>query len=304
MGLTLPRPLRPGSAVGIMAPAGPASGAALRAGVRILEGWGLRVVRGPNTTGRRGYLAGDDEQRLAGVRTLLASGVEVLMAARGGYGTARLLADMPWDELRSWGGWVVGFSDLTALHCALAGRSFPVATLHGPMLTGLASDPVGRRRLQGWLTGQPPAVLFRFARERVVRGGRARGRAIGGNLSVLASLLGTPFEPPWPGSVLFLEDVGEPLYRLDRLLTQLRLASRLSAVTAVVAGTLVGCGRGEHAWRRRWRDLLAEAAPNAVVVEGAAFGHGSRNLAFPLGAAVEVDTGTGTVRLESEGRSG
>jgi len=134
-----------------------------------------------------------------------------------------------------------------------------------------------------------------------VRGGVAHGVSIGGNLALLTSLLGSPYEPPWDDAVLFLEEVGEPLYRLDRMLTQLQLASRLATVRAVVSGRLNDCGRGEVRMRRRWREMLEEAIPAAVIVDGMAFGHGRRNLTFPLGVAVTVDTDSGWIRVSGEG---
>lgn len=292
----LPEPLRPGSRVGIMAPAGPVRSSRARSGLQVLEEWGFEAVCAPNVDRSLGYLAGDDRERLGGILDLLDQGVEALLSLRGGYGTSRILPAMPWETLGRWGGWVVGFSDVTALHGALACHGFPVATLHGPMVTQLGRDRRTADRLYAWLTGKGRETLFKFSEARVIRHGVARGEAVGGNLSVLSSLVGTPFEPPWQHAVVFLEEVGEPLYRLDRMLTQLRLASRLARVNAVVVGTLAGCGRGEKEWRRRWRELLADAAPGAVIVEGLAFGHGMRNAAFPLGVEVEVDTRRGSVR--------
>jgi muramoyltetrapeptide carboxypeptidase len=291
----LPEPLAPGARVGIFALAGVADQAALDAGVDWLRRRGFEIVLAPNLAARDGYLAGSDEARLDGLSFLLERSVGALMAARGGYGSMRLLPRLPWQRLAAWGGWVVGFSDTTVLHAGLA-RRFPFATLHGPMVTTLARAPRDADALAAWLGGAPPRRLFRFPAERVVRPGQARGVAAGGNLSLLAALAGTDFEPEYDGAVLFLEDVAEPGYRLDRLLTQLRLAGRLAAVRAVVAGGMHRCGRGEAGWRVRWRRLLAEAAPDAVVVEGVGFGHGRRNAPFPLGAEVEIDTEAGEIR--------
>ena len=279
-----------------MAPAGPVKPSLAQSGLQVLREWGFEAVCAGNIDRSQRYLAGDDHERLDGVLDLLNQDVDALLALRGGYGTARILPHLPWETLARWGGWVVGFSDVTALHCALASHGFPVATLHGPMVSQLGRDWRTAARLLAWLTGKGKETLFRFTSAHVVRHGLARGEAVGGNLSVLSSLVGTPFEPPWQDTVVFLEEVGEPLYRLDRLLTQLRLASRLARVNAVVVGTLAGCGRGEQGWKQGWRELLADAAPRAVIVEGLAFGHGMRNRAFPLGVEVEVDTGRGTVR--------
>ncbi len=286
----LPVPLGPGARVGVMAPAGPTDPEALEPGVAFLRSHGFEVVAASNVASRDGYLAGSDERRLAGVTSLLDAGVDALISARGGYGMTRLLDRFPWERLASWQGWVVGFSDMTALHAALATR-FPRATLHAPMLESLAKDLRGGELLVSWLTGRPPERLFDLPPGRIVRPGVARGVAVGGTLSLLAALVGTAFEPDYRDAVLFVEDVGEPLYRLDRLLTQLRLSSRLAKVKAVVSGRLARCGRGEPGWRERWRALLLEAVPpDAVVIEGVPFGHGGTNVPFPLGVEVEVNS--------------
>ncbi len=267
----------------------------LRRGVAALEGAGFEVVSPGNLAARDGYLAGDDEVRLEALHAVLDASPHAILASRGGYGVMRLLSRLPWDKLSAWGGWVVGFSDLTALHAALSTR-FPFATLHGPMLGGLGRETGERADVLAWLQGGQRAPIFRIPRRGVVRDGVARGVAIGGNLSILAALVGTPFEAEYDRAVLFLEEVGEPAYRLDRLLTQLALSSRLTRVSAVVVGEMTRCGGGVRGWRSRWRRLLLEAAPQAVVVEGVPFGHGSRNYAFPLGVEVEVDTAGRTIR--------
>lgn len=281
--------------MGVVALSGPVHEPALDAGLEVLRGAGLVPVEAPNLRARQGYLAGDDTARLAGLAAVLDADVRAIWAARGGYGAMRLLAAMPWERLARWGGWVVGFSDVTALHAALASRS-EFATLHGPMVQSLGRSAASARATLALLHGERVDPLLRFGAGAVVRPGRARGVAVGGNLAMLAALCGTPFEPDYEGAVLFLEDVGEPLYRLDRLLTQLRLSSRLETVTAVVAGRLVRCGQGEADWRSRWRALLAtHVPPGAVVVEGASFGHGAVNRPLVLGVEVEVDSERGTV---------
>ena len=295
MARPLPAPLRPGARVGVMVPAGPCDPVEVRAGLEFLQEHGFETVPAPNLASRTSYVAGSDDERLAGVLALLDAGVDALLAARGGYGLMRLLPRIPWERLAAWKGWVVGFSDITALHAGLATR-FPCATLHGPMVTSFGRDRASAELLVSWLLGHGPRRLFDVRRARVVRSGVARGMGVGGTLSLLAALVGTPFEPDYRGAVLFLEDVGEPVYRLDRLLTQLRLSSRLARVKAVVSGRLAGCGRGEPGWRDRWRSLLLEAIPpDAVVVEGLPFGHGGANVPFPLGVEVEVNTVRGEV---------
>jgi muramoyltetrapeptide carboxypeptidase len=279
----------------VFALSGPPDRDALAAGIRRLEAAGLEVRRAANLEARDAYLAGADAARVAGLAGLLDEGVDVLLAARGGYGALRALPLLPWARLREWGGWLVGFSDVTALHAAAAVHGLP-ASLHGPMGTTLARHEASAVRLLALLRGEAPRRLFRVPPSRVVRPGVARGVAVGGNLAVLTSLAGTPFAPDLGGAVVFLEDVGEAGYRLDRLLTQLRLSSRLAEVKAIVSGRLVRCGRGESGWRERWRTLLLEAtAQDTVVVEGLPFGHGGANVPFPLGVEVEVNTVRGEI---------
>lgn len=290
--------MRAGARIGVFALSGPPDAAALAAGIRRLEAAGFVVLRAANLDDRDAYLAGGDEARVAGLAGLLDDGVDVLLAARGGYGALRALPLLPWQRLREWGGWLVGFSDLTALHAAAAAHGLP-ATLHGPVTTTLTRHEPSTERLLALLGGRAPRRLFRVPASRVVRPGVARGVAVGGNLSVLAALTATRFEPDLGGVVLFLEDVGEPGYRLDRLLTHLRLSSRLDSVKALIAGRLARCARGEPGWRERWRRLLDEAAPpGAVVIEGLPFGHGTANLPFPLGVEVTVDTRRGEISWE------
>lgn len=296
----LPAPLAPGARIGVMAPAGPCDPDRVAAGVAALRGAGYTVELAANAAARAAYLAGDDRERRDGLVALLDGGVDALIATRGGYGTMRLLPELPWERLAAWHGWVVGFSDVTALHAALATR-FPRATLHGPMVASLARDARAVARVRAWLEGRGPRVLFDLSRAHVLRPGVALGVSAGGTLSILAALAGTPFAPDYDDTVLFLEDVGEPLYRLDRLLTQLQLSSTLSRVQAVVVGNLVRCGRGEAGWRERFRErLLQTVPPHAVVVEGVPFGHGVTNVPFPLGVAVAVDTERGTISLGGE----
>ena len=290
--------MRVGARVGVFALSGPPDRAALAAGIRWLEAAGFEVRRAANLDDRDAYLAGADAARVAGLVGLLDDGVDVLLAARGGYGAMRALPLLPWQRLRAWGGWLIGFSDVTALHAAAAVHGLP-ASIHGPMGTTLARHEPSAARLLELLRGTAPRRLFRVPPSRVVRPGVARGVAVGGNLAVLTSLAGTPFAPDLGGAVLFLEEVGEPGYRIDRLLTQLRLSSRLDSVKALITGRLSRCGRGEPGWRERWRRLLDEAAPpGAVVVEGLPFGHGITNQPFPLGREVTVDTGRGEVSWE------
>lgn len=289
-------PLAPGEPIGVVALSGPVDRERLAAGLAVLEGWGNPLILAPNLEASAGYLAGDDAARRAGLERVVGRGAKLVIAARGGYGVTRLLPSLPLEELASAGVRVVGYSDVSALLNTLVAAG-GVAQIHGPMAAAGLTRPTNERRLRSVLSGGlAGSVLFRFDADRVVRPGRAEGPAVGGTLSLMAALIGTAYEPAFGGSVLFLEEVGEPLYRLDRMLTQLRVSGRLRGVKALICGSLRGCGpAAERA--RSWRLMVAEAAPpeTAIVVD-LPFGHSARNLAFPIGAKVEVDTAAGVIR--------
>jgi len=289
-------PLADGEPVGVVGLSGPVRVGELERGLDVLRGWGHPLHLAPNLRSRSGYLCGDDDERLAGLEWVLDQGVRVVFAARGGYGATRLLSSLPWQRLEAERVCLVGFSDLTAVMNALV-SNHGAAQVHGPMVAaGLHRQP-NAARVQAILYGRREGqALFRFGERAVVRGARAEGIAMGGNLAVLTALLGTEFGPQLDDSVLFLEDVGEPMYRIDRMLTHLACSGKLDRVKALIGGGLQGC-TPVSTRSRTWSRLLAEVAPEgAAVVTGLPFGHGARNMAFPLGVMVDVNTRCGLIR--------
>lgn len=288
--------LEPGEPIGVVALSGPVEEARLEAGLEVLRGWGHPIVEASNLRREELYLAGRDDERVAGVGEVLDAGVRWIVAARGGYGAARILDAMPWQRLRSRAAQFIGFSDLTAILNPLASDGGAVQ-VHGPMVAAGLKGRHNADRLHALLRGELVGeVLFRFPRSSVVQAGRAEGRAIGGNLTLLTSLLGTPWEPNFDDGILFLEEVEEPLYRLDRMLTHLRGSGKLRNVKALIGGSLRGC-RPAPKRSEIWRSLLVEAAPPGVpIVVGLPFGHGATNMAFPIGAPVTLDTRARGVR--------
>lgn len=288
-------PLASREPIGVVALSGPVEAERLDRGLAVLAEWGHPVVLAPNLRARAGYLAGSDDERLAGLDRVLDQGARTIIAARGGYGLTRLLPRLPWRRLVADRVRLIGFSDVTALTGPLVDRG-GVAQIHGPMVASGLDDPRSAARLrdvlEGALVGGP---LFTFGADEVVRPGRATGAAKGGNLSLLCSLIGTPWEPEFAGAVVFLEDVGEPAYRLDRMLTHLGASAMFREVKALICGSLCDClDIGERS--DEWRGLLGNAAPPGVpIVTALEFGHSTPNLAFPLGTHVTVDTAAGRV---------
>ncbi len=282
--------LTAGEPIGVIALSGPPEAEKLRHGLEVVRSWGHAVIEAENLYRKEpgGYLAGDDENRLRGLESLLEDGVRCFVAARGGYGVMRLLPRLPWDKLVEREAVLVGFSDLTPVLNHLAAHG--VAQVHGPMAAAGLADPMNAARLHAVVAGTAMGrELFEFEENQVIVGGSARGRLVGGNLAMMCSTLGTPWEPSGAGAILALEDVDEPLYRLDRMLTQLRLSGSLNDVKALIYGDLQDL-------RNDWGHvggLLREAAPGVPIVMGLPFGHGKENFAFPIGAEVELDTEAG-----------
>jgi len=287
------RPLERGEPIGVVALSGPVDPAKLVDGLDVIRSWNCPVEPAPNLRDREGYLAGSDQARLDGLTDLLDRGIRTFIAARGGFGVTRLMDRLPWTRLIDGQAQFIGFSDLTAILNPLASS---MVQIHGPMVAaGLARSANASRLLDvllGRLEGQD---LFSIPGGKVLRHGKTAGRALGGNLSLLSALVGTPWEPDFNDAILFLEEVSEPPYRLDRMLTHLRSSVSFAGVKALIGGTLHAC-RPHSECVARWSQLLVEAAPEGVpVVAGLRFGHGARNMAFPIGAPLVVDTRRGAV---------
>jgi muramoyltetrapeptide carboxypeptidase len=297
-----PPPVHPGARVGVAALSGAVAPEALAAGLDTLRAFGLEPVTARNVGLAWGPFAGTDEERVAGLHELLADdSLAAILFARGGHGLLRVIDRLDWQAIaarpRAW----IGYSDLTPLLLAIVERCGWV-TFHGPMVaTDLARglDAAEAASFAAALAGAPPASLpIRFLRE-----GEASGIVLGGCLSLLAEVAGTAWEPSLRGALLFVEDVNEPAYRIDRMLTHLRLSGTLSSVRAIVAGHFGGeweSGIADAgpaaAWQRE--SLLALPHPAAPVAYGLSCGHGRPNLTLPLGVRGRLDPLAGTLSFD------
>ena len=298
-GLPIGKPsrIRPGDPVGVVAPSGAVDGERLAAGVRVLEGLGWQVVVGAAALSRRAYLAGTDEERRADLQRMIDDpSVRAIFCARGGYGSQRVVPDLDLAPLVRGPKPIVGFSDATALLSAVVTAG--IVAFHGPMIAvdvARGLTPSSLEHLTRTLSD--PGYLWDVAVPVPIRSGAATGRLVGGNLSVLVATLGTPWALDTDGSILFLEDVHEWPYRLDRLLTQLRQAGRLDRVAGVVFGTMATCrGSGGVGALEVVQDFFADA-PYPVGF-GVVSGHHDapsdiENLALPLGVTVTLDVDRG-----------
>ena len=288
--------LRPGDVVRVVAPAGPVPREGFAAGAAIL-GRRYQLRHDDALFAREGFLAGSDERRLAELTTAFADpDAKAVILARGGYGLLRLLPFLDPAALRARPLPIVGFSDGTALlaHAARAG----VAAVHGPVVTQLAGLPAQDHEALFRLLEEPaPGAVLTGLGELVP--GRVRGPLLGGNLEVFSRLVGTPHLPELSGAILFIEDLGERPYRVDRLVTFLDLAGVFGALAGVVVGDFSSCLEPEptRASSPTTAEVLIERLGRLAipVAMGGQFGHGTRNLALPYGCLCELDTRAGTL---------
>jgi muramoyltetrapeptide carboxypeptidase len=291
--------LRPGDVVGVAAPAGPVEEARLRRGVAELErlGFGVRVAEG--VLDRRTFTAGSVESRLRQLHGLFADpGVAAIACARGGAGTIQLLPGLDRRLLGRNPKPVVGYSDVTLLHAEMERLGRP--SLHGPMVARELADgeeAYDRPSLWHALTGEGEPYASGPGDVRPLADGKAEGILRGGCLSLLAAAAGTPwaFRGPGEPTILFVEDVDEPPYRIDRLLRQLRASGGLSGVAGVVFGEMKGCAPGpddDFSLQAVLLDALSGfLGPVAV---GLPSGHASRpNVTLPLGVRARLDCADG-----------
>lgn len=302
-----PPRLRPGDLIGIAAPAGPVTDAArIERGVRYLERLGYRVLVGSHAARVHGYCAGTDDERLKDLHALFRDDrVRAIVALRGGYGSSRLLSRLDYRMIARHPKILTGFSDLTALQLALWTKC-RLVTFHGPMLSsdfGDRVDPVVEEEFWRLLTA--PAIPLRVVprpggKTRMLAAGRTIGRLLGGNLSLIVTLLGTPYSPSFAGGILFFEEVGEEPYRIDRMLTHLRNAGGLRGVRGLLTGRFTDCLPGDPARPGRLvGDILEEMAGEMHVpfLAGLPVGHLRRKTTLPIGVRAALDAGRGTLDL-------
>lgn len=294
--------LHPGDTLGIVSPSSPVPPERLEAGIAVLERWGYRVLVAPHALDRHGHLAGQDKDRAADLEAMFAHPeVKGIICARGGSGSIRLLPRLDFDALVRTPKVFVGYSDITMLHLAL--NRAGLITFFGPMVSvdlARAFPPAAERSLRGLIemprlgetVGDPerPAVAL--------VPGKAEGRLVGGTLSLVCDSLGTPWEVDTAGKILFLEDVNEPIYRVDRMLTHLKVAGKLDAAAGFLIGRLHEEGMdstpplpiaevlADH--------LVSTGKPTAVEFP---VGHVPGTLTLPLGARASLAVEQNAVSL-------
>jgi muramoyltetrapeptide carboxypeptidase len=308
--LLRPRRLQPGDTVALVNP----SGAVFERhpytiATETLQGLGFKVREAPHLRARRGHLAGTDAQRASDINAMFADpGVHGLLAVTGGSGGARMLGGVDYALLRANPKFLGGFSDLTALINAVTRRT-GLVTFHAPMGASewnkFSVDQFRRVVMEGEALqmANPPAtddaLVQRTQRITTLRGGRASGHLVGGNLAVLSAIAGSAYWPVFDGAILFLEEVNEYIYRVDRMLSTLALAGAFDRLAGVVIGAFTNCGPGVGYGRLTLDEVFDDhfGGLGVPVFSGASVGHIRLKWTLPVGLPAEMDADAGTLRL-------
>jgi muramoyltetrapeptide carboxypeptidase len=282
----LPARLKPGDKIGVVAPAGPYDSEKFSRGVRIWEEMGYAVDVPESLLDARGYLAGADDHRADFVNRLFADKtIDAIVCARGGYGSLRILNLLDYDVIADNPKIFVGFSDITAILSVLFDRC-GLVTFHGPVVTSLAESSEGARQSLSQAVSSDCTLEIKVSAGVTVSPGCGSGILCGGNLNTLCHLVGTPFAPGFDGKILFLEDRAEAPYKIDRMLTQMKLANCFQGVAGVVLGSFEDCGPADEILKIIHDTFIEYRVP---ILAGLAAGHGRDNLTLPMGLEATLD---------------
>lgn len=288
--MRFPPPLREGSRVALVAPAGPLREPSdLDRSIANVRALGWEPVVGDHVLERDGYLAGSDAHRAADLnRFARDDSIDAIWCIRGGYGVMRILELLDYDAWREKPKALIGYSDITALHAAIGQRA-DLVTFHGPTARGELCEPT-RASFVSMVGSRPDAPLHGISGFKAINAGRAAGRLVGGNLALVAALVGTPFAWNLDDAILVLEDVSESVYRIDRMLTQLWLSGGLKRVAGLVFGQFTEIPDDASNAERPLERLIHEFAERCGVPALVNFplGHVDHNVTLPLGATARL----------------
>ena len=306
----LPPPLNPGDTVALVSPSKATDEALdLQIAQEVMQALGFKVKTGQHLASRRGHLAGTDAERAGDLNAMFADPqVKAIICLRGGSGAARLLPLLDYDLIRRNPKVLLGYSDITALHNAIHAQT-GLVTFHGPNGTGswnaFNADQFRRvffnRELMQYqnVIDAKGELAQRQNRTITLSGGKAQGELIGGNLTVLTALAGSPYLPKFDGKILFLEDVGEAPYRIDRMLSTLKLMGALDRISGFIFGECTDCDpEGGFGWLTMDQIFEDHIKPLKIpAYRGAMIGHIRQQFIVPVGGKVEMDADAGTFRM-------
>ncbi len=294
MSIKPPR-LEKGHGIGIIAPAGPVNHSELQPSINLLVSLGYRIILAPHLYQRQGYLAGSDDSRLEDLHSMFQTeDVKAIFCARGGYGTLRLLDKINYDLISRNPKVIVGYSDITALLLAIYKKT-GLVTFHGPVVTELQKNENQNLHLFLDLFSTQDSLRLDLKKGEALIPGKAKGILLGGNLSLISHLIGTPFMPALKEAILFIEERGEALYSIDRMLTHLRLSGLLDQIAGLIIGKFIECGDISDI-NNLIMDIVSDL--NMPIVSGLPVGHEAQNVTLPLGLQATLDTKQMIISIE------
>jgi muramoyltetrapeptide carboxypeptidase len=309
--LIKPARLRPGDVVGLLAPAGHTDEEGIARAIANVEALGMRAKLSRNLRAIHGNYAGSVEQRLDDLHTMFADPeVKALWAVRGGSGGMALLPGIDYQLIRSHPKILLGYSDITALHLAIH-RHAGLVTFHGPVASSTLSE-YAERHLRAVLMAPQPSYTIPMAQEnrdrarelpqfaaRTVRAGQSTGRLIGGNLCLVTALVGTPYEADFHNSILFLEEIREVPYRIDRMMAQLQMSQGFEHAAALMLGVFEDCEAKDSEPSLTLAETLDQhlSRLDRPAVTGYSFGHIRDQFTLPVGLMARLDTEQQTLTL-------
>lgn len=297
--------IKPGSPIAVVAPAGPVDPETYQKGLAILSAR-YTIIQAYNPSHQNNYLlpylSSEDKGRIDELNHAIQNPrVEAIFCARGGYGTMRILDQLDAATFKHRRPLLIGFSDITALHAWA--NCLGVPSIHGPVVTQLSSIPSSE--IQSCFNLIEGLSLPRLNQLKVIASGKASGNLLGGNLTILSHLCGTPYQPNLREKILLLEEIGEAPYRIDRMLTQLRLGGVLQKAAGIIIGSFIKCDHPSNADSNNKnivQEILAERLGDLgiPVLFGAPVGHGDHNIALPFGISAELDSNTKSLTFISD----
>lgn len=285
-----PNFLKPGDEIRIISPAGHIDPGLIDQAKSKLTHWGYRPTEGMFTRGTYGRFSGNDQERYTDLQQALDDpNVKAILCSRGGYGLARIIDRIDLTKFKESPKWIIGFSDITLLHQAILPAG--IISIHGGMAKQLAQMPDNAQplvQLQGILQGNIPT--YKVSTHPNNRTGHGKGKLVGGNLAVLMGIRATPLEPPYAGSVLLLEDIGEKPYQIDRMLQNLRIGGALSRLSGLIVGQFTDTEEDPDMHATIY-ELIADAVKeyNYPVCFNFSAGHITDNYPLLMGATVQLD---------------
>ncbi|MEH7389528.1 LD-carboxypeptidase [Bacillus sp. JJ1503] len=302
--LIKPRALKAGDTIGIIAPASPPNQENLYRSFAFIEDLGLKIKLGKHVYDQYGYLAGKDEDRLADLHMMFADNdVKAIICAGGGYGTGRIASHIDYELIKSNPKIFWGYSDITFLHTAIR-KLAGLVTFHGPMLASdigkVDADPLSKEYFKQLFNPTEIQYNEEISPLETLIEGKANGEITGGNLSLIASTIGTPFEIDTKGKLLLIEDINEEPRSIDRMLNQLHMAGKLYDAAGLIIGDFNNCVP-ERELSLSLDEVIHHYAllANKPAIKGFRFGHCSPHISIPLGVNAELDTANKQLIIES-----